>query len=379
MVMSRLQDGIAIIEEGGRVVHANEALLTGFGTRPAEPLERVPDAEERKGQASHPDGRPLEDAENPYLRAMAGEVIDAEEIHHIDEEGVSRVLEVSAFPVPHAEGAPNRAMIVIRDVTTASTHRESLASFAGTVAHDLSNPLSVIDGGAEALEDELAHSDSPEAVEAAPMVQHIRVSVTQMRGLISGLLAHSMARDQSLACEQVSLRNQVKHIVATHDHPRAGGEIVAGDLVDVWADRVLVRQVLDNLIGNALKYVEPGTVPRVVIEAEPATEGWAFVRVRDNGIGVPVPQRELIFESFHRASGEDYRGTGLGLAICQRIIQRHGGGIRVTDNPDGVGSCFEFILPTTPEAFDQNTTTAPSWDAAGEAQKRAGSRYSPHS
>ncbi len=125
-----------------------------------------------------------------------------------------------------------------------------------------------------------------------------------MRGLISGLLAHSMARDQSLACEQVSLRNQVKHIVATHDHPRAGGEIVAGDLVDVWADRVLVRQVLDNLIGNALKYVEAGTVPRVVVEAEAATEGWAFIRVRDNGIGVPVPQRS----ASSRASTRGGRG-----------------------------------------------------------------------
>ena len=59
MVMSRLQDGIAIIEAGGRVVHANDALVTAFGTRPAEPLERVPDADERKGQAFHPDGRPL--------------------------------------------------------------------------------------------------------------------------------------------------------------------------------------------------------------------------------------------------------------------------------------------------------------------------------
>ena len=189
-------------------------------------------------------------------------------MHHIDEYGVARVLEVSAFPVPHAEGAPNRVMMIIRDVTAASSHRESLASFAGTVAHDLNNPLSVIDGWAEALEDELTHSDSPEAAGAAPMVQHIRVSVDQMRGLISGLLAHSMARDQALDLEMVSLRNQVKHIVATLDHPRAGGEIVAGDLLDVWADRVLLRQVLDNLIGNALKYVAPGTVPRVVVEAE---------------------------------------------------------------------------------------------------------------
>ena len=74
MVMSRLHDGIAIIEEGGRVVHANEALVTAFGTRPAEPLERVPEEHERKGQAFHPDGRPLEDDQNAYVRASGRRV-----------------------------------------------------------------------------------------------------------------------------------------------------------------------------------------------------------------------------------------------------------------------------------------------------------------
>jgi len=356
MVMSHLDDGIAIIEEGGRVVHANAALLTAFGTRPPEPLERVPTPEERKGQAFHPDGRKLEDPDNPYIRAMQGEVVDAEEIHHVDEHGVARVLEVSAFPVPTPKDAPVRAMIVIRDVTAASNYRESLVSFAGTVAHDLNNPLSVIDGWAEALEEDLIAANTPDAARAGSMVQHIRASVEQARGFISALLAHSVSRDQALECEPVALRNLVKHISGTHDRPRAGGEIIAGDLLDVWADRVLLRQVLDNLVGNAFKYVAPGITPRVVIEAEPDDEGWARVTVRDNGIGVPLMQRDRIFESFHRAT-DGYQGTGLGLAICKRIIERHGGTIRVTANPDGVGSCFEFTLPMTPEAFARSTTT----------------------
>ena len=261
MVMSHLDDGVAIIEEGGRVLHANQALLTAFGSRDAEPIERVAEPGEEKGQAYHPDGRPLEDADNPLYRALAGEVVEAEEIHHTDEFGVFRVLECSAFQVPHAEGAPKRVMIVLRDITTASNYRESLVSFAGTVAHDLNNPLSVIDGWAEALEERLSESEESDAAAAAPMVQHIRVGVDQMRGFISDLLAHAVARDQSLKCEPVSLTNLVKHIVATRDRPHGGGEIIAGELVDVWADRVLVRQVLDNLVGNAFKYVAADTVP----------------------------------------------------------------------------------------------------------------------
>jgi PAS domain S-box-containing protein len=356
LVMSHLEDGVAIIEEGGRIVHTNTAIRTAFGSRPEQPVERMSEGSERAGRAYHPDGRPLADAENPVYRALAGEAIDHEEYHHVDADGVARWLEVSAFPIPHAMNAPARAMIVIRDTTATTTHRESLVSFAGTVAHDLNNPLSVIDGWAEAMEEDFARSDSPDATMAAPMIQHIRASVTQARGFISDLLAHTVARDQALECELIALTNLVKHISGARDRPRNGAEVVAGDLLDVWADRVLLRQVLDNLIGNAIKYVERGTTPRILLEAERVDDGWVRVMVRDNGIGVPPAQRERVFDSFHRAAAENYAGTGLGLAICKRIILRHGGHIQITDNPDGVGSCFEFTLPTSAEALRRATT-----------------------
>ena len=267
----------------------------------------------------------------------------------------TKVVHISAYPLRVERGGKRRAMVVVRDFTRERAYEDSLVSFAGTVAHDLNNPLSVIDGWAEALEEDFAASQSREAALATPMIQHIRASVAQARGFITDLLAHTVARDQSLTCEQISLQNLVKHIAGTRDRPRNGGEIVAGDLIDVWADRVLLRQVLDNLIGNAFKYVERGTTPRVLIEAERMDDGWARVMVRDNGIGIPAAQRERVFDSFHRVMPEGYQGTGLGLAICKRIIQRHGGNIRVTDNPDGVGSCFEFTLPTNADALQRAT------------------------
>ncbi len=351
LVMAHLEDGIAIIEEGGAILHTNKALRTAFGSREDEPIDRVQDPDENAGQAFHPDGRPLEEHENPLLRALAGEQIETEEFYHIDEYGVARWLEVSAFPMPHAIDAPARAMILIRDTTTQTQHRESLVSFAGTVAHDLNNPLSVIDGWAEALEEDLNDSDAPDALAAAPMVQHIRAGVDQMRGFIADLLAHAVARDQTLNCEQIALRNMVKHIAATRDRPDGGGDIVAGELVDVWADRVLLRQVLDNLIGNSFKYVEPGTVPRVFIEAENVDDNWVKVMVRDNGIGIPPEERQRVFDRFERLTSQNYAGTGLGLAIVKRIVERHGGRINVADNPDGVGTCFEFTLPANAETL----------------------------
>ena len=144
------------------------------------------------------------------------------------------------------------------------------------------------------------------------MVEHIRAGVDQMRGFITDLLAHAVARDQSLKCEPVSLTNLVKHIAATRDKPRGGGEIVPGELVDVWADRVLVRQVFDNLIGNAFKYVAPGTVPHVHVRRTRSPTAWRAVQIRDNGIGVPAEQRDRIFEDFHRATAGTTRAPASG-------------------------------------------------------------------
>ena len=79
------------------------------------------------------------------------------------------------------------------------------------------------------------------------------------------------------------------------------------------------------------------------------------MKVRDNGIGIPADQRERVFDQFERLTTESYPGTGLGLAICKRIVERHGGTITVTDNPDGVGSCFEFTLPTNAETLTTAT------------------------
>ncbi len=106
MVMSRLQDGIAIIEAGGRVVHANEACSPRSAPVPRSRSSRSPTRRTARARPSTRTGGRSRTRRTPYLRAMAGEVVDAEEIHHIDEYGVARVLEVSAFPVPHAEGAP---------------------------------------------------------------------------------------------------------------------------------------------------------------------------------------------------------------------------------------------------------------------------------
>jgi len=109
----------------------------------------------------------------------------------------------------------------------------------------------------------------------------------------------------------------------------------------------MLRHVLDNLIGNALKYVRPGSRARVDVTATRAPDG-VRVEVADRGIGIAEADKPEVFETFHRSTAAaGYAGTGLGLAICKRIVQRHGGEIGVADNQGG-GTRFFFTLPANP-------------------------------
>jgi signal transduction histidine kinase len=111
----------------------------------------------------------------------------------------------------------------------------------------------------------------------------------------------------------------------------------------------MLRRVLDNLVGNALKYVPAGQVAKIDISATAnGLPGWLRLDVADRGIGIPDTDKPHVFEAFHRARAHSgYAGTGLGLAICRRIMERHGGGIAVADNPGG-GTRFQVTLPGEP-------------------------------
>jgi signal transduction histidine kinase len=160
--------------------------------------------------------------------------------------------------------------------------------------------------------------------------------------------------------EPVDLQVLVAEVVTERtDHLRAGrdglGEpalfpdIYTGPLPTVYADHAMLRQLIDNLIGNALKYTLPGQPARIDISAHTHTDdGWVRIEIADRGVGIPAADQPRVFASFHRAASHtrDYAGTGLGLAICQRIIDRHGGTISVADNPGG-GTRISFTMAGT--------------------------------
>ena len=238
-----------------------------------------------------------------------------------------------------------RADITRRQHTEARLRQREaeLEAFASITAHDLKSPLTAVAGYAAVIIDE--HGDSLDP-DTRRYLDRITTGVSRMRRLIDDLLGYATARDAHLNPTTVDLADLVADVLC--DRLATLAEPPHVDLVDLptlTADPVLLRQVFDNLIGNALKYVRPGRTPYVAVTAEPTGDGWR-IDVTDRGIGIDPADQAAVFDTFHRARGsEGYPGTGLGLAICKQVITRHGGHIGVTANPDG-GSRFWFTLPT---------------------------------
>jgi signal transduction histidine kinase len=223
-------------------------------------------------------------------------------------------------------------------------HRETeLVGFAGVVAHDLRSPLARITGYADFLQAEAATRMNPVHRD---FLERLCDGAQRMQTLIDDLLDYAIAESRELNATTVDLKAVADQLA---DEWRSAGTqpealIVVDPLPVVPGDATLLRQVLDNLIGNAVKYTAEGHQPYVRISSRPA--GHAVrIDVADRGIGIPEEQRDSVFTAFARAGGsEDLPGTGLGLAIVHRIVERHGGEIGVADNPGG-GTRIWLTLP----------------------------------
>jgi signal transduction histidine kinase len=213
-----------------------------------------------------------------------------------------------------------------------------LRAFLIMAGHDLRSPLSVVTACLDVARDDRSVSD-----QGLDMMER---AVRRMGVLIDGMLAHARADQAQLEPHEVSLDDIVAEVADARLAVRSDARVtVNGPLPEVHADAGLLAHVLDNLIGNALKYTPSGAEAQVSVSACVLPGGTVRVEVADRGIGVPDADRSRIFDAFHRCGNSaGYQGSGLGLAICRRIVERHGGRIGVDDNPGG-GSLFWFTLP----------------------------------
>ena len=338
-VIASMNDALFVLDEDGEVLLHNASAAAMFGVG-ADSVARGEIAS--RSLRRWADGTPMDDADRPSRRALAGEAVHDAEVLLTVEDLPERVVAVSAVPLAGDEqGGGARALLIFRDTTTEHARREELAAFAGVVAHDLRNPLAAIDGWTEMIADEL-DSGALDAALAREFVSRVRSSSRRMRELIRDLLAHATSSARDLEMSRVDVRTLTQEIAAAR---HAEHQVTCEVVPPVMGDPVLIRQVLDNLVGNALKYVAPGVEPCVTVQGCSEQPGFVTIRVADNGIGIPKGEEDQIFEEFHRAHYRDYEGSGLGLSIVRRIITRHDGTIVALPNPTGQGTVFEFTLP----------------------------------
>lgn len=233
------------------------------------------------------------------------------------------------------------------EVETALRCRErELAGFAGVAAHDLRSPLAAASAYLEVLSDE---SGADLGGQGQEFLGRARSAVARTDGMLSDLLEYATAEHVEPNRTQVNLAVVAAEVVAgrTARLDPDSYRVSVGELPVVSADPGMVWRVLDNLIGNAVKYTALGRPPRVTVGARRVDLAWR-IEVADQGIGIPPEEREGVFDAFHRGAGSSgFSGSGLGLAICRRIVERHGGSIGVDENPGG-GSVFWFTLPDQP-------------------------------
>ena len=302
----------------------------------------------------HPDDRT--DTENQIGRLAQGETIAEHVCRMLCKDGTIRWVAWSGGPGDEA------FYIVGRDVSDRLSMEHELAQraerlqgtnaelqdFAYTASHDLSEPLRMVASFLGLLE---RRSGAVLDEKAREYLEQAMGGALRMRQLIDDLLLYSRVANEEPRREQVDLKTLVGGVLQVLgpaiEEERATVEV--GELPTLEAEPSQLAQLLQNLIGNAVKFHAPGRGAVVRVTAR-RTIGACVVTVADDGIGIADGDQERIFAMFTRLHGRDeYAGTGIGLAICRRIAERHGGRIYV-ESSVGKGSAFHTLLPDAPAA-----------------------------
>jgi PAS domain S-box-containing protein len=333
----------------GRFVRVNRSLCEILGYSEEELLNKsVKDV-------SHPEDRDLTDAERERIRR--GEIDSARfEKRYLHADGRTVWCEVAIALVRDVFGAPQYEVAIFDDITDRKraeaalrdAHEElkrsnaELEQFAYVASHDLQEPLRMVASYTQLLE---RRYEAKLDGDAREFMAYIVDGASRMKQLIEDLLAYSRVGTKggefTMVSAEAAVRRALFNLRAAIEE--AGAVVTYDPMPTLPADEVQLGQLLQNLIGNALKF-RSNSVPRIHIGVKELGEEWQF-EVRDNGIGIEPQYYQRIFMVFQRLHDKgEYPGTGIGLAICKKVVERHGGRIWVESRLGG-GSSFFFTLP----------------------------------
>lgn len=249
-----------------------------------------------------------------------------------------------------AARATNQAELerMVADRTSALEHMNAeLDAFARTAAHDMKSPLNAIGGFSYLLRQK--HADAL-GDEGRRMLAMIEQSSRHMAALVNDLLTLSRVSSVALNRSAVDLAAMGREVIEDlHvQEPQRHVTFDAPPALSLPCDAGLVRSLLGNLIGNAWKFTARRDLGCLSLTAAQTAAGTE-VTLTDNGAGFDAGDGDNLFKPFHRFhTSEEFAGTGIGLVTCQRIVQRHGGTIRITSTPD-VGTQVRFTLAPAPQ------------------------------
>ncbi len=357
IIIEQMREGAALVSDEGAILYANGALGRLLGL-PAEAL--VGEAAARFVDddalvAAEEGGSGQRDV---LLRRADGGTVPAllsATVLDLDGIRVRSIVLTDITARKRAEERLRRANEELEDrvaARTADLHRiveelersnEELQRFAYVASHDLQEPLRSIVSFSQLLE----RRCRPElGTEATEYLDFIIEGGLRMQSLITDLLSFSRVTTMGKPLVKTDAGAVLGEVL--HDLVGAieaeGATVEAGPMPRVLADPAQLAQVFTNLVGNALKYRRPDVPPVIRVSAEREGRLWRFA-VSDNGIGIEPEYFDRIFVLFQRLHTRDaYPGTGIGLAVVKKIVERHGGSVRVESSP-GVGSTFSFTLP----------------------------------
>jgi PAS domain S-box-containing protein len=317
----------------------------------------------------------------PLARALRGDASTTEVFVRNSVVFAGTWIEVSAGPLTDQRGARRGAVAAFRDITQQKTDQHEirqlndeleirvlertaqlqaanheLESFSYSVSHDLRAPLRHIGGFSQLLMEEFGPSLAPEAQR---YLQRIQSGTQKMGQLVDELLSLARVGRHPLRLERIALHVLVAELIAMLEPESAGRQVEwqVADLPSVECDPVLVRQIFQNLLSNALKFTRSRR--RAVIEvSQHDPNGQPVFMVRDNGVGFDMKYVNKLFGVFQRLHREeDFEGTGIGLATVQRIVHKHGGRVWAEAAPDK-GATFYFTLGAKKQVANKRTAAA---------------------
>ncbi|OAN37107.1 histidine kinase [Chloroflexus islandicus] len=348
-VVESIAEGVLLCDRYGRLTLANQAahdLLEQDNLSFEMPLAAIPDLYDLRDL----DGNPLTPDDLPFTRALRGNTFYDYRLMRRRADGSERFFSFTGAPAVNEYGEVEGAVITFRDITANQKVQRAKDEFLAVAAHELRSPLAAVRSYADLLlRREQQRDGDPRDIHGLTILTQ---QVAHMLRLVDNLLDVSR-----LDAGQFDLQYQPTNLVMLaqqvidQQRPSAGNrelllETETTELL-VTCDAVRIRQVLTNLLNNAIKYSPPDSVISVRLRSAllPANSAPAvLISVSDQGPGIPASEQERVFQRYYRSPGRRGEGLGLGLYLSREIVQLHGGQIWI-ESREGQGSTFMVLLP----------------------------------